>query len=69
MIAHETMAVIRQMIHEASTLSGNDHVMVRVSGERIAVILADLLYEIDVDAPEVFSLLPVQRRDGGATGP
>lgn len=68
MVATETLALLRQMIHEASILSGDDHVMVRVSGERIAVILADLLYEIDVDAPEVFSLLPVQRRDAGGTG-
>ena len=68
MVAHERMNLIRQMIHEASTLAADDHVMVRVSGERIAVILADLLYEIDVDMAEVFSLLPVQRRDAGGTG-
>ena len=37
--------------------------MVRVTGERIAVILADLLYEIETDRAEVFSLLPEQRRD------
>lgn len=68
MVTHESIGLIRQMIREASTLAGDDHVMMRVSGERIAVILADLLYEIDVDRAEVFSLLPVQRRDAGTTG-
>ena len=57
------MEVIRHMITEAHRLAADEHVMVRVSGERIAVILADLLYEIDTDLEEVFSLLPTQKRD------
>ena len=57
------MEVIRHMITEAHTLAADEHVMVRVSGERIAVILADLLYEIDTDLEEVFSLLPTQNRN------
>lgn len=52
-----------RLLEDARTLSQDEHIMVRVSGERIAVILADLLYEIDTDRSEVFSLLPPQRRD------
>ena len=62
MANNETLDLIHQMIANASTLAAQDHVMVRVSGERIAVILADLLYEIDTGAAEVISLLPQQRR-------
>ena len=57
------MEVIKRMISEAHMLAADEHVMVRVSGERIAAILADLLYEIDTDLEEVFSLLPTQKRD------
>jgi hypothetical protein len=55
--------LIRQMIAQAHQLAADPHVMVRVAGERIATILADLLYEIDPQQAEVFSLLPPQRRD------
>ena len=55
--------LIRRMIADAKILAADDHAMVRVSGERIAVILADLLYEIDTSLAEVISLLPQQRRD------
>lgn len=54
---------IDRMLGEAAALAADDHVMIRVAGERIAVILADLLYEIDPSRPEVISLLPQQRRD------
>ena len=63
MAGNTQMEVIRHMISEAHVLAADGHVMVRVSGERIAVILADLLYEIDTDLEEVFSLLPAQKRD------
>lgn len=56
-------ALIQQMIAQSHQLAADQHVMVRVAGERIATILADLLYEIDPDRGEVFSLLPTQRRD------
>ena len=59
---NEQLNLIRQMMAEAKILVADDHVMVRVSGERIAVILADLLYEIDISLEEVISLLPRQRR-------
>lgn len=59
----ERLNLINQMILQAHQLAADEHVMLRVSGERIAVILADLLYEIDTGLDEVFSLLPVQRRD------
>ena len=62
MAKHEKLDLIHQMIADASILAAQDHVMVRVSGERIAVILADLLYEIDTGLAEVISLLPQQRR-------
>lgn len=51
-----------RLLDEARELAQDEHVMVRVTGERIAVILADLLYEIDPDRAEVISLLPRQRR-------
>ena len=63
MASNTHMEVIRHMISEAHSLAADEHVMVRVSGERIAVILAELLYEIDTDLEEVFSLLPTQKRD------
>ena len=63
MAGNTHMEVIRHMISEAHLLAADEHVMVRVSGERIAVILAELLYEIDTDLAEVFSLLPTQKRD------
>jgi hypothetical protein len=51
------------MISQAHVLASDEHVMVQVSGERVAVILAELLYEIDTDLEEVFSLLPIQKRE------
>ena len=63
MASNTHMEIIRHMISEAHLLAADEHVMVRVSGERIAVILAELLYEIDTDLAEVFSLLPTQKRD------
>lgn len=54
---------LTRLLDEARELARDDHVMVRVTGERIAVILADLLYEIDPYRAEVISLLPTQRRD------
>ena len=55
--------VVEHMITQCHRLAADPHVMVRVAGERIATILADLLYEIDPDRDEVISLLPPQRRD------
>ena len=63
MASNTHMEIIRHMISQAHLLAADEHVMVRVSGERIAVILAELLYEIDTDLAEVFSLLPTQKRD------
>jgi hypothetical protein len=54
---------LHSLLEQARKLAQNDHIMVRVTGERIAVILADLLYEIETERAEVFSLLPEQRRD------
>lgn len=54
---------LHRLLAQARELAQDDHIMVRVSGERIAVILADLLYEIEPERAEVISLLPVQRRD------
>ena len=59
----EQLGLICKMIGDAKLLAADEHVMVRVSGERIAVILADLLYEIDTSLAEVISLLPQQRRE------
>lgn len=63
MASNTNLEIIRRMISQAHVLASDEHVMVQVSGERIAVILAELLYEIDTDLEEVFSLLPAQKRD------
>lgn len=63
MSPHPHIERLHRLLAEARELAQDDHVMVRVTGERIAVILADLLYEIAPDRDEVLSLLPVQRRD------
>ena len=63
MSPNPTIDRLNHLLEEARALAQNEHIMVRVTGERIAVILADLLYEIDPDRAEVFSLLPAQRRD------
>ena len=58
-----TLTKLKALITDANVLAGSDHVMVRVAGERIATLLADLLYEIDIALPDVVSLLPQVRRD------
>ena len=63
MIKTPDLQHLHSLLEQARQLAQNDHIMVRVTGERIAVILADLLYEIETDRAEVFSLLPIQRRD------
>jgi len=57
-------ARMRAIIAQARTLAADDNVLVRVAGERICAILADVLYEIDTGADEVISALPPARRDG-----
>jgi hypothetical protein len=53
---------LKAMAGEARALARSDHVMIRVAGERIAVIIADLLYEIDPGLDAVTPLLPEYRR-------
>ncbi len=65
MSPNPTIARLNHVLDEARALAQNEHMMVRVTGERIAVILIDLLYEIDPERPEVISLLPAQRREPG----
>jgi hypothetical protein len=61
MASHPHVDRIERLLSEARELAQDEHAMVRVTGARIAVILADLLYEIDPERAEVFSLLPAQR--------
>ena len=63
MSPNPNIARLSRLLDEARKLAQDDHAMVRVTGERMAVMLADLLFEIDPDRAEVFSLLPTQRRD------
>lgn len=65
MLPNPTIDRLNLFLDEARALAQNDHIMVRVTGERIAVILVDLLYEIDPERPEVISLLPAQLREPG----
>lgn len=62
MNSHAQLDRINRMLGEAKVLAADDNVLVRVAGERIAVILADTLFEIDPGLPEVISLLPQLRR-------
>ena len=59
----DLLPMIKHMIAQSHQLAADRQVLARVAGERIATILADLLYEIDPDRDEVISLLPPQRRD------
>ena len=63
MSLNPTIARLNHLLDEARSLAHDEHIMVRVTGERIAVILVDLLYEIDTERSEVISLLPAQRRE------
>ena len=44
-----TLTKLKALITDANVLAGSDHVMVRVAGERIATLLADLLYEANTN--------------------
>ena len=65
MSPNPTIDRLNHLLEEARALAQNEHIMVRVTGEHIAVILVDLLYEIDPERPEVISLLPEQLREPG----
>lgn len=58
-----TIDQLKRIAQEARHLAASDNVLVRVAGERICAIAADVLYEIEMDAPEVISLMPPARRD------
>jgi hypothetical protein len=62
MVNDEQLKRIKEMIEQAKFLAADESVFLRVAGERISVILADVLYEVDPSVPEVISLLPQQRR-------
>jgi hypothetical protein len=64
MSTHPEMERIVRLAQEARTLAQDDHIMVRVTGERMAVMLADLMFEIDPERAEVFSELAHSRRAG-----
>lgn len=53
---------MREVLHVARELAASDHVMVRISGERIATIIADTLFEMDVTLEDFTTLLPPARR-------
>lgn len=57
---------MRAMIAEAHVLAASENVLVRIAGERVSAILADVLYEIDLEADEIISLMPPARRAAGA---
>ena len=58
----DTLDKIKMIAAEARTLANSDNVFVRVAGERVATILADVLYEIDLDLESVLPILPVALR-------
>jgi hypothetical protein len=55
------------MIAEAGQLAADDNVLIRVAGERICAILADVLYEVDTGADEVIPFMPHARRTAPAS--
>jgi hypothetical protein len=59
----QSLERLRRILTEANMLAGEDAVTLRVAGERIAVIAADVLYELDIDLPDVTSLLPSFKRE------
>jgi hypothetical protein len=60
---NQSLERLRRRLSEANMLAGEDAVTLRVAGERIAVIAADVLYELDFDLPDVTSLLPSFKRE------
>jgi hypothetical protein len=54
---------LREVLKHARYLAGSENLMLRVAGERIAVIITDVLYEVDVDIADPIALLPPMLRD------
>jgi hypothetical protein len=61
----QSLECLRRILADANLLAAQDAVTLRVAGERIAVIAADVLYELDFDLPDVTSLLPTFKREQG----
>ena len=49
---------LRIILAKAQALAASDDILLRVAGQRIAVIAADVLYETDMELSDVFALLP-----------
>jgi len=54
---------LRDVLKHARELASSENLMLRVAGERIAVIVTDVLYEVDVDLVDPIALLPPMLRD------
>jgi hypothetical protein len=59
----EALQRLRAILTEAKALAGADTATLRVAGERISVIVVDVLYELDFELADVTSLLPAMRRE------
>lgn len=54
---------LRAVLDHARHLAASDNLMLRVAGERIAVIVTDVLYETDLDLADPIALLPPMIRE------
>ncbi len=58
----ESIARMHELSRIARELATSDHVMVRITGERIATIIADTLFEMDVTLEDFTTILPPAQR-------
>ena len=58
MSGEEDVGRMRDMLIAARALSRSDSLFASISGERIAAILVDALFEMDVDMDDPWSELP-----------
>jgi hypothetical protein len=59
----EALQHLHAILKKARALAAAEAITARVAGERIAVIAADVLYELDFELADVTSLLPPMRRE------
>ena len=59
----ETLDCLYKILEQAKALANEDAAALRVAGERISVIVVDVLYELDFSLADVTSLLPLFKRE------
>jgi hypothetical protein len=54
----DSLEPLHEILTYAHRLAASDNPMLQVAGERISVIVADVLYEVDPELDAVIPLLP-----------